>query len=201
MAGGADTADQQPDTTGREALQRTGSRQHTDHAEGQYDQQELLTETHRQNDRSRRENRAGENNRAENASKQGGGEGRPQCAGAFAALCHWKAVRRSPVIPPSGMPSNRWECVRRDRWRSSPIIESAWDSSIPKTNGSTIDSPAIPPRPGRIPTSIPSSAPSVRKNKLRWGEHIDQRLKEELNKSFACDGRIPPANRKERISG
>jgi hypothetical protein len=35
------------------------------------------------------------------------------------------------------------------------IIASAWEGSIPNTNGNRMASPALPPRPGRIPKSKP----------------------------------------------
>ena len=45
------------------------------------------------------------------------------------------------------------------------IIDKACDSSMPKTNGRTIDRPAIPPSPGKMPTRSPRIVPSMRKNR------------------------------------
>jgi hypothetical protein len=39
------------------------------------------------------------------------------------------------------------------------IMASAFVGSMPKTNGKSRASPAVPPRPGRIPTTNPRNTP------------------------------------------
>ena len=42
------------------------------------------------------------------------------------------------------------------------IMASAWEGSIPNTNGNRRERPAVPPRPGRMPTTKPRETPPAK---------------------------------------